>query len=75
MFDLRKTIVEIQGQDYWLVTVGSDNEPGINGALMLRKDAKAKTANMPIPGVGYFAYCQDTEGNIFGIMQADTQAK
>ncbi len=24
-----------------------------------------------IPGVGYFAYCQDTEGNTFGIMQDD----
>ena len=23
----------------------------------------------PIPTVGYFAYCQDTEGNLFGVMQ------
>ncbi len=28
-----------------------------------------------IPSVGYFAYCKDTEGNIFGIMQADTSVK
>jgi predicted enzyme related to lactoylglutathione lyase len=28
-----------------------------------------------VPGVGYFAYCQDTEGNIFGMMQSDTSAK
>jgi len=28
-----------------------------------------------IPGVGYFAYCKDTEGNIFGIMQADSHVK
>jgi predicted enzyme related to lactoylglutathione lyase len=28
-----------------------------------------------IPGVGYFAYCKDTEGNIFGIMQADSSVK
>src|SRR5215213_6852998 len=26
---------------------------------------------MPIPGVGYFAYCLDTEGNPFGLMQSD----
>lgn len=26
---------------------------------------------MPIPGVGYLAYCQDTEGNTFGILQGD----
>ncbi|MEX0764173.1 MAG: VOC family protein [Nitrosopumilaceae archaeon] len=30
---------------------------------------------MPIPGVGYFAQCQDTEGNIFGIIQMDQNAK
>ncbi len=28
-----------------------------------------------IPGVGYFAYCADTEGNVFGIMQEDPKAK
>jgi uncharacterized protein len=32
----------------------------------------AKTA---IPTVGYFAYCQDPEGNLFGVMQADADAK
>jgi predicted enzyme related to lactoylglutathione lyase len=26
---------------------------------------------MPIPGVGWLAYCKDTEGHIFGMMQAD----
>ena len=30
---------------------------------------------MPIPGVGWLAYCKDTEGNIFGLMQADANAK
>ncbi len=29
----------------------------------------------PIPTVGYFAYCQDTEGNLFGVMQPDPNAK
>jgi hypothetical protein len=29
---------------------------------------------MAIPGVGYIAYCKDTEGNVFGIMQADSSA-
>lgn len=29
---------------------------------------------MPIPGVGYLAYAQDTEGVIFGIMQEDLTA-
>jgi predicted enzyme related to lactoylglutathione lyase len=29
----------------------------------------------PIPTVGYFAYLQDPEGNIFGVMQPDANAK
>jgi predicted enzyme related to lactoylglutathione lyase len=35
-----------------------------NGGKIIRE----KTV---IPGIGYFAYCQDTEGNVFGIMQED----
>jgi predicted enzyme related to lactoylglutathione lyase len=30
---------------------------------------------MAVPGVGYLAYCVDTEGNTFGIMQPDTSAQ
>jgi uncharacterized protein len=30
---------------------------------------------MPIPGIGWLAYGKDTEGNIFGVMQADKNAK
>lgn len=30
---------------------------------------------MPIPGVGWLAYLKDTEGNIFGVMQADAAAQ
>ncbi len=29
---------------------------------------------MLIPGVGYLAYCHDTEGNAFGLMQEDPNA-
>ncbi len=29
---------------------------------------------MPVPGVGWLAYCKDTEGNIFGMMQDDKNA-
>lgn len=86
--------------DYWLITTGPDNLPGINGAIMKRQDPSAQTINtvdvpsvddfiakikkaggkaltekMPIPGIGYFAYCQDTEGNTFGIMHPDMSAK
>jgi predicted enzyme related to lactoylglutathione lyase len=30
---------------------------------------------MPIPGVGWLAYARDTQGNTFGIMQPDAQAR
>jgi len=30
---------------------------------------------MPIQGVGYFATCKDTEGNSFGIIEMDQNAK
>ena len=28
-----------------------------------------------VPGVGWFAYCTDTEGDVFGIMQEDPSAR
>ena len=39
-----------------------------NGGKVIRP----KTA---VPGVGWMTYCVDTEGNFFGMMQADTSAK
>jgi uncharacterized protein len=30
---------------------------------------------MAVAGVGWLAYCKDTEGNLFGMMQADGDAK
>lgn len=36
---------------------------------------KMLTPKMPIPGVGYMAYFQDTEGNKLGIYKTDMSAK
>ena len=90
--------------EYWLITTGSDDQPGINGGLLPRRgeidgeaviayvctvdvadlDASIATVaanggtmavpKMPIPGMGWLAYCKDTEGNIFGMMQSDPNA-
>jgi predicted enzyme related to lactoylglutathione lyase len=30
---------------------------------------------MAMPGVGYLAYCKDTEGNVFGLYQSDHAAQ
>ena len=87
-------------EDYWMITTGAKDEPGIDGAIVRRSlgpaamtvntidvpsldaftrkvtDAGGKVV-MPktaIPGVGYLAYCADTEGNTFGMMQNDPSA-
>ena len=91
--------------EYWLVTTGPNDQPGINGGLVRRQgeidgqaviayvctvdvenlDASVQSAvnnggqialpKMPIPGMGWLAYCKDTEGNIFGMMQGDPNAQ
>jgi predicted enzyme related to lactoylglutathione lyase len=92
--------------DYWLITTGPDDQPGINGGILRRQgpdpapDAPviafvctievpalddtvaAATASggtvamprMPVLGVGWLAYCKDTEGNIFGALEPDATA-
>jgi predicted enzyme related to lactoylglutathione lyase len=44
-------------------------------AAVAKTGGKLVMPKTPIPGVGYFAYCEDTEGNLFGVMQADKNAK
>jgi predicted enzyme related to lactoylglutathione lyase len=91
--------------DYWSITTGPEDEPGIDGGLKKRQgpiDGQAVIAyvctvevpsldpaiakavacgaaivapKMPIPGIGWLAYCKDTEGNTFGMMQPDPSAK
>jgi predicted enzyme related to lactoylglutathione lyase len=36
---------------------------------------KRLSPNQTVPGIGYFAYFTDTEGNPFGMMQSDPDAK
>ena len=36
---------------------------------------KVVVPKMPIPTVGWLAYAKDTEGNLFGFMQMDANAK
>ena len=54
------------------IDVGSlDDTLRTAGAL----GAPVVVPKMPVPGVGWLAYCKDTEGNIFGVMQSDPNAK
>ena len=92
--------------EYRLVTTGPDEQAGINGAVLARRDSaespeegpnayvctvdvesiadterrvagaggRQVTERMAVPGVGHLAYFKDTEGNVFGAMQADPEA-
>jgi uncharacterized protein len=55
-------------------TIGVDSvDDAVAGVL--KAGGKNIMPKTPIPTVGYFAYCEDTEGNVFGVMQADPNAK
>ena len=60
-----------------LNTVNTIGTASIDNALQAVTQAGGKvlTEKMAIPGIGYHAYCQDNEGNVFGIMQEDLSAK
>ena len=87
-------------QEYWLVSTGKKEEPGIDGALTLRENTTPPVVNtidvknldealkkvvnsggtisvdkMSVPGIGFLAYCLDTEGNLFGMMESNMSAK
>jgi uncharacterized protein len=44
-------------------------------AAVAAAGGKVERAKAPIPGVGWFAVCSDTEGNKFGVMQPDEAAR
>lgn len=58
-------------------TVNTVSVPSVDEFMKKIKEngGKVLTPKMPIQGIGYFAYCQDTEGNTFGIMEEDKTAK
>ena len=50
--------------------------PSLDEALVDVQDAGGDIvySRRIVPGVGYLAYCRDTEGNIFGMMERDDAA-
>lgn len=44
-------------------------------ASVAKNGGKTVVPRMAIPGIGHLAYCTDTEGNVFGILQPDANAK
>jgi len=60
-----------------LTTVNTISVSSVNVAIKAIEQSGGKIIQpkMPIPGIGYHAYCQDTEGNVFGILEPDPSAK
>lgn len=58
-------------------TINTVDVPSLDEYIKKIANAGGKQVSQKntIPGIGYFAYCQDTEGNIFGILQPDPKAK
>ena len=44
-------------------------------ATVEKNGGQVAVPKMPIPGVGWLAYCKDLDGHIFGVMQIDPAAK
>lgn len=58
----------------FVCTVDVDNvDAQVDGAL--KAGGIVAVPKMAIPTMGWLAYCKDTEGNIFGMMQMDANAK
>jgi uncharacterized protein len=67
---------EIDGQAViaYVCTIGVDDLDA-TAATVEANGGTVAVPKMPIPGMGWLAYYKDTEGNIFGMMESDPNAK
>jgi predicted enzyme related to lactoylglutathione lyase len=51
--------------------------PSIDAAMkqVVHLGGKLLTEKMAVPGMGFLATCMDTEGNLFGLWEENTQAR
>lgn len=42
---------------------------------IVNKGGKVQNEKMPVPGMGWFAICEDTEGNRVGVFEVDASAQ
>ncbi len=59
-----QAVINTISVDTWEAGAQAVNDAG--GTVLSEKDT--------LPGLGYFAYCRDTEGNVFGIFEANAAA-
>lgn len=58
-------------------TVNTLAVPSVDEALcrVVAAGGHVVADKMAVPGVGYYAYCQDTEGNTFGVKEANPELR
>ncbi len=58
-------------------TVNTIDVDSLEAAMKKVKGAGGRVLGeaQTVPGVGYFAYCADVEGNVFGMMESDETAQ
>lgn len=66
--------LEMQAVNAYVCTVSADSLDATSDAILANGGTVA-LPKMPIPTVGWLAYFKDTEGNLFGVMQEDPNAK
>ena len=58
----------------FVITVDVDDvDAAVSGALV--GGGVTAVPKMAVPGIGWLAYLKDPDGNIFGVMQADVEAR
>jgi predicted enzyme related to lactoylglutathione lyase len=69
----RSDIEELKNEN----TINTITVPSIDDFIKKIKQngGKVLMPKQTIPGIGYFTYCKDPEGNAFGILEPDSSAK
>jgi predicted enzyme related to lactoylglutathione lyase len=68
-------IVKRQQQAEPTVNTISVNNIDEFATSIMEAGGKIVKPKIVLPGIGYLAYCKDTEGNVFGIMESDENAQ
>lgn len=66
--------IEGQAVNAYVCTIGTD-DLAVTSDKVAAAGGSMALPRMAIPGVGWLGYFKDTEGNIFGVMQNDPDAK
>jgi predicted enzyme related to lactoylglutathione lyase len=63
-----------QGPDTGVVNTLDVDDVDAAVSKVLAAGGAVERAKIAVPGIGWLAYCRDTEGNLFGLMAEDPMA-